>query len=86
VNESTAFADPELVELLADEPELLAIADAIAATSPTWTQARHFCILQKRRHAQPLRPIGRRGLALTALIGTAARAVGIGFRALSRRP
>jgi hypothetical protein len=27
--------DSELVELLADEPELLAIADAIAATSPT---------------------------------------------------
>jgi len=31
--EGTAFADVELVELLEDEPELLAIADAIAATA-----------------------------------------------------
>ena len=31
----TSFADPELVELFADEPELLAIADAIVATTPT---------------------------------------------------
>jgi hypothetical protein len=29
----TAFVDPELVDLFADEPELLAIADAIAATT-----------------------------------------------------
>ena len=30
----TSFADPELVELFVDEPELLAIADAIGATAP----------------------------------------------------
>jgi hypothetical protein len=37
VNEtgSTAFADPELAELLDGEPELLAIADAISATALT---------------------------------------------------
>jgi hypothetical protein len=30
----TSFADPELIGLFADEPELLAIADAVAATTP----------------------------------------------------
>jgi hypothetical protein len=34
---STAFADPELSELFDGDPELLAIADAIAATTPRWT-------------------------------------------------
>ena len=33
--------DPELVELFADEPELLAIADAIAATAPVHRKRRH---------------------------------------------
>jgi hypothetical protein len=35
----TSFADTELVELFADEPELLAIADAIAATTTTPARA-----------------------------------------------
>jgi hypothetical protein len=35
----TSFADAELVELFADEPELLAIADAIAATTTTPARA-----------------------------------------------
>lgn len=35
----TSFADAELVELFADEPELLAIADAIAATTTTPSRA-----------------------------------------------
>lgn len=34
----TAFVDRELVDLFADEPELLAIADAIAATTPKPTR------------------------------------------------
>jgi hypothetical protein len=34
---SSAFADPELSELFDNEPELLAIADAIAATTPNRT-------------------------------------------------
>jgi hypothetical protein len=37
--EETSFADAELVELFADEPELLAIADAIAATTTTPARA-----------------------------------------------
>ncbi len=36
----TSFADPELVELFADEPELLAIADAIGATAPAGAERR----------------------------------------------
>jgi len=35
----TSFADAELVELFADEPELLAIADAVAATTTTPARA-----------------------------------------------
>jgi hypothetical protein len=35
VSAGTAFADPEVLELLGEEPELLAIADAIAATQAT---------------------------------------------------
>ena len=34
---STVFADPELLELFDGEPELLAIADAVAATTPHGT-------------------------------------------------
>jgi hypothetical protein len=41
------FADVELVDLLADEPELLAIADAIAATQPRTSRLRRP-ILQRR--------------------------------------
>ncbi|MGH9140587.1 MAG: hypothetical protein ACRD2I_05530, partial [Vicinamibacterales bacterium] len=48
----TAFADPELVELFAGEPELLAIADAVAATTPKRTEVR-LAGPRRRRFARP---------------------------------
>lgn len=47
----TAFADPELIDLFADEPELLAIADAIAVT--TSKPARKPADRRSRRLARP---------------------------------
>jgi hypothetical protein len=56
VTAGTAFADREVVELLGEEPELLAIADAIAATQAT------------RRRRLPLSRLLLVAAALAALI------------------
>lgn len=63
----TAFADPDLADMFATEPELLAIADAIIATTPKPT---------RRRAAGP-RALSRRSLerpsvlSVTALVAAA---------------
>jgi hypothetical protein len=49
----TVLADPELVEFFADEPELLAIADAIASTTPRLTDERASRASRQRRFARP---------------------------------
>lgn len=58
--------DPELIELLADEPELLAILDAYAVTQAEEWQA---ATALRRRGFKPNRPVARRGLA--AAVGVA---------------
>jgi hypothetical protein len=59
----TAFADPELSELFAGEPELLAIADAITATAPKRTEGTVVAV-SRRRHLPRL--LSRRGRLLVA--------------------
>jgi hypothetical protein len=51
--ETTSFADPELVELFADEPELLAIADAVAETAGVSTPQRALSSASRRRVRRP---------------------------------
>jgi hypothetical protein len=64
----TSFADAELVELFADEPELLAIADAIAATTTAPARAHESASAPSRlRLARPS--------VLTAVVLVAAAAV-----------
>jgi hypothetical protein len=60
----TSFADAELVELFADEPELLAIADAIAAT--TTTPARAHTSASEPSRLRPPRPSVLTAVALVA--------------------
>jgi hypothetical protein len=64
----TSFADAELVELFADDPELLAIADAIAATTRTPARA-------NTNARAPSRPRLPRPSVLTAVALVAAAAV-----------
>jgi hypothetical protein len=49
----TAFGDPELVDLFAGEPELLAIADAIAVTTPTSAHTNPSPASARRRYGRP---------------------------------
>ena len=78
VDERTAFSDPETVEVLRDHPDLLAIADAVAATG-----------VRPRRRL----PLGRVGLvAAVAAVAVAVALVspwqggGGGFRRGRSRP
>jgi hypothetical protein len=61
----TSFADVELVELFADEPELLAIADAIAATTTTSARAHASARAPSRLHLP--RPSVLSAVALAAV-------------------
>ena len=61
----TSFADVELVELFADEPELLAIADAIAATTTTPARAHASARAPSRLHLP--RPSVLSAVALAAV-------------------
>lgn len=62
-DERIVLRDPELLELLSDEPELLAILDAYAVTQAEEWQA---AAARRRRRFKPNRPVARRGLAAAA--------------------
>lgn len=76
---STAFADPELAELFAEEPELLAIADAITVTTPaaTVTSVPPF----GRRLIRRLLARTPRSLAIAVVFGLVAAVPALAFSA-----
>lgn len=71
---SSVFGDPELMELFAGEPELLAIADAVATTTPRRDVRRHASS-SKGRPAARLVPHRKRWLIFAVAAAAVVAAV-----------
>ena len=78
----TAFSDPELADLFKGEPELLAIADAIAATTQTGTREMPG---GRRRLPRPLLRRWRSLLAVAAVLALVTAAPAIAFSSTIRQ-
>jgi hypothetical protein len=81
----SAFADPELSELFDGEPELLAIADAIRATTPRDNGSVHRGSSHRRRLLRPFAHRWRAFFAIAITLALIAAAPAFAFSSSMRR-